>query len=172
MEDAASAVTGGVIMKIMFIGATGAGKTSLIQALKQEGMTYKKTQVVEYLDDYIDTPGEYMQQRVFWCSLTTVSHDADLICFVQDSSSEECWFSPGLASKFAKPVIGIVTKTDRPDSNIRRAQNYQSLTGCRKIYNVSAKEDTGVELLMTAFHQAVKGYHLQNQFRYAAGYCD
>lgn len=159
-------------MKIMFIGATGAGKTSLIQALRHEQVSYQKTQVVSYMDEFIDTPGEYMQQRVFWCALTTVSHDADVICFVQDSSDDNCWFSPGLASKFSKPVLGIVTKTDKEDSNIRRSQNYLRLTGCRQIYNVSAKEDRGIEILNRAMHEAAKSYYACNRFRYAAAYCD
>lgn len=87
-------------MKIMLIGPSAAGKTTLIQRLIDEEIKYDKTQAVEYIGNFIDTPGEYMQQRGYWGSLTITSHDADIIGLVQDSSSEDCWFSGGLTSKF------------------------------------------------------------------------
>ena len=50
-------------MKIMLIGPSAAGKTTLIQRLIDEEIKYDKTQAVEYIGNFIDTPGEYMQQR-------------------------------------------------------------------------------------------------------------
>ena len=78
-------------MKIMLIGPSAAGKTTLIQRLIDEEIKYDKTQAVEYIGNFIDTPGEYMQQRGYWGSLTITSHDADIIGLVQDCSSEDCW---------------------------------------------------------------------------------
>ena len=49
-------------MKIMLIGPSAAGKTTLIQRLIDEEIKYDKTQAVEYIGNFIDTPGEYMQQ--------------------------------------------------------------------------------------------------------------
>ena len=104
-------------MRIMLIGPSAAGKTTLIQRLIDKEIKYDKTQTVEYVGNFIDTPGEYMQQRGYWGSLTITSHDADIIGLVQDSTSEDCWFSGGLTTKFEKPVVGILTKIDREDSN-------------------------------------------------------
>ena len=87
-------------MKVMLIGPSAAGKTTLIQRLIDKEIKYDKTQTVEYVGNFIDTPGEYMQQRGYWGSLTITSHDADIIGLVQDSTSEDCWFSGGLTSKF------------------------------------------------------------------------
>ena len=56
-------------MKIMLIGPSAAGKTTLIQRLIDEEIKYDKTQAVEYIGNFIDTPGEYMQQRGYWGSL-------------------------------------------------------------------------------------------------------
>ena len=88
-------------MKIMLIGPSAAGKTTLIQRLIDEEIKYDKTQAVEYIGNFIDTPGEYMQQRGYWGSLTITSHDADIIGLVQDSSSEDCWFSGGLKNRLS-----------------------------------------------------------------------
>ena len=122
-------------MKIMLIGPSAAGKTTLIQRLIDEEIKYDKTQAVEYIGNFIDTPGEYMQQRGYWGSLTITSHDADIIGLVQDSSSEDCWFSGGLTSKFEKPVVGVITKIDKDDSNPKQARSYLELAGCTTIFD-------------------------------------
>lgn len=42
-------------MKIMLIGPSAAGKTTLIQRLIDEEIKYDKTQAVEYIGNFIDT---------------------------------------------------------------------------------------------------------------------
>lgn len=43
--------------KIMFMGRSGAGKTTLTQALYGEDIEYHKTQYVNYSEYIIDPPG-------------------------------------------------------------------------------------------------------------------
>ena len=169
-------------MNAMFIGASASGKTTLIQRLCDKLIRYDKTQAVEYVEEgklpdccinrFIDTPGEYMQVRSFWCSLTTISYDADLICLVQDSTSEDCWFSGGISSKFAKPVIGIVTKTDDSSSDKMRAKDYLMHAGCRKIFPVSAFTNDGVLELLSGMQHVIDEYHEENRYSYASDYFD
>ena len=156
----------------MLIGASAAGKTTLIQRLRHEEIKYDKTQAVEYVGNFIDTPGEYMQQRGYWGPLTITSHDADIICFVQDASSEDCWFSGGSAYKFSKPVVGIATKIDKEECNLRRAHSYLVLAGCTTIYNVSAYTGEGIPELVDNLHAMVEKYRSDNAARYADGYFD
>ena len=55
---------GDVIMKkIIFIGRSECGKTTLTQALKGKEITYHKTQYVNNFDVIIDTPGEYAENN-------------------------------------------------------------------------------------------------------------
>ena len=49
--------------KIILMGRSECGKTTLTQALKGERITYHKTQYINYFDVIIDTPGEYIQTR-------------------------------------------------------------------------------------------------------------
>ena len=49
--------------KIMFIGRSEAGKTTLSQAMKGKTITYHKTQYVNNFDVIVDTPGEYAQTK-------------------------------------------------------------------------------------------------------------
>lgn len=143
----------------MFIGAVSAGKTTLIQKLCEVEMKYDKTQAVEYVNEFIDTPGEYMQVRAFWCSLTVTSHDADIICLVQDSTNEDCWFSGGIRTKFSKPVIGIVTKIDCDQANVLLAKSYLEHAGCDKVVCVSALKGIGTEALKAGMDNLVQDYY-------------
>ena len=49
--------------KIVLMGRSEAGKTTLTQALKGEKIEYKKTQYINNFDVIIDTPGEYAQTK-------------------------------------------------------------------------------------------------------------
>ena len=133
-------------MKIMLIGPSAAGKTTLIQRLIDEEIKYDKTQAVEYIGNFIDTPGEYMQQ--------------------------DCWFSGGLTSKFEKPVVGVITKIDKDDSNPKQARSYLELAGCTTIFEVSSYTGEGVEALSQGFHDMVNKYREENKGRYADDYFD
>ena len=49
--------------KLILIGRSESGKTTLMQALKGEDIHYEKTQYVNNCDIWIDTPGEYLQSK-------------------------------------------------------------------------------------------------------------
>ena len=49
--------------KIMFVGRSESGKTTIMQAMKGKPITYHKTQYVNRFDVIIDTPGEYIQTK-------------------------------------------------------------------------------------------------------------
>ena len=55
--------------KTMLIGRTGCGKTTLTQKLMDEEVKYKKTQAVTYKSKIIDTPGEYVENKMYYKSL-------------------------------------------------------------------------------------------------------
>lgn len=44
-------------MKIMLVGRTGCGKTTITQRLLEQPLVYQKTQMIIYEGDIIDTPG-------------------------------------------------------------------------------------------------------------------
>ena len=60
--------------KIILIGRSGAGKTTLTQALKGEEIKYHKTQYVNYFECIIDTPGEYAQTHELGYALALYSY--------------------------------------------------------------------------------------------------
>ncbi|RKP54073.1 ethanolamine utilization protein EutP [Cohnella endophytica] len=107
--------------RIMLIGAVGSGKSSLIKALADSPGQVAKTQSLIYYDGLIDTPGEYMENPLFYRSLMATSHQASAVLLVQDATRDRNGFPPGFAGGFPIPAIGAVTKTDHPSANADRA---------------------------------------------------
>lgn len=133
--------------KLMLIGKTNCGKTTLTQALNEKNLIYKKTQTVEIIDSIIDTPGEYIESRFFYNALVITSVDSDVIAMVQDCTDENSVFPPSFASRFTKPVIGIITKIDlcHDENNIKIAEEFLLNAGVEKIFKVSAFDKQGLE---------------------------
>lgn len=132
--------------KIILMGAVGCGKTTLCQALYEQPLAYQKTQAVEYYPEVIDTPGEFILHRHYYSALTVTAADADVIGLVQSVTEQEQVFSPGFATMFPKPVIGLITKLDlltAPEQlTILKAQ--LTAAGAKQLFQLSAKDTRGL----------------------------
>lgn len=130
----------------MLIGSKGSGKTTLVENLKSEELQKGPTQVVTYYDNIIDTPGLYLEGRMFLNSIITTSFNCDVIGLVEDATNGEQVFNPGFSQVFnGKEVIGIITKTDLKASNIERARENLKIAGVDKIFEISSKTQKGIE---------------------------
>lgn len=100
--------------KAIFIGSVGSGKTTLCQRLLNEQIKYQKTQAVQFYADnqFVDTPGEFLDNRRLYTALSISAADVDLVFLLQSASDLRQVYAPGFGSMFAKPIIGIITKTD------------------------------------------------------------
>ncbi len=133
--------------RIILIGRTRAGKTTLCQYLNEEDLVYHKTQTVHVVNGcMIDTPGEYLERNHYRGALMVTSADADLILFVQDATEDGTMFPPAYAGSFAKPVIGIVTKSDiASEKQLEEAKKHLELAGATEIFITSSMAGTGFE---------------------------
>jgi len=131
---------------IILIGGTKAGKTTLLKVLN--GEKFKKidvrTQSLEFEDQVIDTPGEYIENRQYYTALISAAQEAEIIGLVADATAEQYFFPPTFASIFTRPVIGIVTKIDEPKANIDHAKNILNMAGAGKIFLTSALTGKGI----------------------------
>lgn len=96
--------------KIMFIGRSEAGKTTLTQAMKGNTITYHKTQYVNHYDVIIDTPGEYLQSKNLISALAVFTAEADVIGLLMDATEPFSLYSPNLTPVCNREVVGVVTK--------------------------------------------------------------
>ncbi|MGL6064101.1 MAG: EutP/PduV family microcompartment system protein [Fusobacteriaceae bacterium] len=130
--------------KIMLIGRTGSGKTTLTQILKKEIIEYKKTQSINYYENIIDTPGEYIENKAYYRALIVSAAECDIVAFVHNALDNEIVFPPNFSEIFNKPTIGIITKIDLVE-NFEKARNLLEEIGIKKIIGVSAKTLKGIE---------------------------
>lgn len=132
----------------MFIGRSEAGKTSLTQALKGDKVIYHKTQYVNCYDVIIDTPGEYAETTKLAGALAVFSFEADLVGLLISAIEPYSLYPPCLTAVSTREVVGIVTKIDRPEANVRQADEWLKLAGCEKIFHISSYTGEGVPELL------------------------
>ena len=125
-----------IMKKIILIGRSEAGKTTLTQALKGETITYKKTQYVNYFDVIIDTPGEYLQTASLASALALYSYEADVVGLLISSTEPYSLYPPNITCMVNREVVGIVTKIDEEKGDVEQATRWLELTGCKKIFYV------------------------------------
>ncbi len=130
--------------KIILIGRSESGKTTLIQALKGEKIQYHKTQYVNHFDVIIDTPGEYCETKNLGAALAMYTFEADVVGLLLSATEPYSLFSPCCAVMANRPVIGIVTKTDRADAVPERAEAWLKLAGCEKVFFTSSYNSDGI----------------------------
>lgn len=136
--------------RIILIGRSTAGKTTLCQYLNNEVIKYKKTQTVQIINQtMIDTPGEYLERANMRGALMVTSVDADIIVLVQDATENGTMFPPSYTSMFAKPSIGIVTKSDiATREQIENARKYLKMAGAGQIFVTSSMSGEGFKDLV------------------------
>lgn len=136
-----------MMQQIMMIGRVGSGKTTLKQRIKKESIRYDKTQVIEFYDNVIDTPGEYLENRLYTRALIVTATQADVIVLVEDALTNDEVFSYGFANIFNKPVIGVVTKVDLMKDQIELNKIKQRLfkAGVHEVFTLGLDSKDEIE---------------------------
>jgi ethanolamine utilization protein EutP len=134
--------------KLILIGRSESGKTTLMQALKGEDIHYEKTQYVYNGGIWIDTPGEYLQSKHLGGALAVYSYEADVVGLLISATEPFSLIPPNVVSMCTREVIGIITKIDHPDANIALAERWLDLAGCKKIFHVDSTNSVGVDKIL------------------------
>lgn len=134
--------------KTMLMGRTGCGKTTLTQKLMDEEVKYKKTQAVTYKSKIIDTPGEYVENKMYYKSLLVLSSDAKIIILVQSAIDGATLFPPKFSTMFPKKeVIGIITKVDLAGADIERSKRFLVDAGATEVFTIGLNDKEGLEVI-------------------------
>ena len=116
--------------RVILIGGSSSGKTTVCQYLVQEDLHYHKTQTVPIVNK----------------TLTVTAADADVIVLVQDATENGTMFWPAYSTMFAKPAVGVVTKSDiATEKQIEIAKKYLTMAGARQLFVTSSVAGTGFE---------------------------
>lgn len=130
--------------KIILMGRSECGKTTLRQALKGDTIHYHKTQYINHYDVVIDTPGEYAENNTLGRALALYSYEADVVGLLISATESYSLFPPCVTAVSTRPVIGIVTQIDDPNGNPDQAQEWLRLAGCDVIFRVSSYTGEGI----------------------------
>ena len=133
--------------KLILIGRSGAGKTTLSQALRGETVEYKKTQYINYGDFLIDTPGEYAENHNLAAALCLYTYEADVVGLLIAADDQYSLFPPNITCMVNRDVVGIVTKKNK--GNPDRAERWLRLSGCKTVFRVDSPTGEGVDDILS-----------------------
>ena len=80
--------------KIILMGRSECGKTTLTQALKGDVIHYHKTQYINHYDVVIDTPGEYAENASLAKALALYTYEADVVGLLLSSTEPYSLYPP------------------------------------------------------------------------------
>ena len=130
--------------KIILVGRSECGKTTLRQALKGETIHYHKTQYVNHFDVVIDTPGEYAETKGLGAALAMYTFEADVVGLLLSARESFSLYPPCCTPMCNRPCIGIVTQIHSVGANPRLAEHWLRLAGCEDIFFVDSTSGEGV----------------------------
>ncbi len=128
--------------KLLLVGRSGCGKTTLTQALMGQKVEYKKTQGMAFSDFLIDSPGEYAENHDLGAALALYSYEADVVALLIAANDDYSLFPPCITCLVNREVIGIVTKIDKAEP--QKAERWLRLSGCKKVFFVNSITGEGI----------------------------
>ncbi len=131
------------------MGRSGAGKTTLTQALYGKDIAYHKTQYVNYSQYIIDPPGEYIEDKQFGFALALYSYEVQVIGFVLAANEPFSLYSPASTAMATREVVGIVTQINSDGANPALAAEWLKIAGCEKVFFVDSVTREGLDELIT-----------------------
>jgi ethanolamine utilization protein EutP len=134
--------------RVMVIGPSSCGKTTLVNMLNDYDGPLRKTQDIIYGKNTIDVPGSYIENAWMYKHIIAAAQDASHVLILVDQSRCDNVYSPGFAKAFRCPVIGVITKTDlMPENKDLCLRQLQQIGIPEPYYKVSACNGTGIEAL-------------------------
>ncbi|MEG0075845.1 MAG: EutP/PduV family microcompartment system protein [Eubacterium sp.] len=130
--------------KMILVGRSECGKTTLKQALRGKKIHYEKTQYINHFDVLIDTPGEYAETNKLARALALYSYEADVVALLLNATEPYSLYPPCVAPVANRPVIGVVTQIDHPMANVEQAAEWLKLTGADPIFKISSYTGEGI----------------------------
>lgn len=134
--------------RIMVIGPSRCGKTTLVNELNNYQGELKRTQDMIYGKNTIDVPGSYIENSWMYKHVIAAAQDASHVLILIDQSRSTDVYPHGFAKSFRCPVIGVVTKCDlMPENKISCLRQLKIIGILEPYFHISSHEEIGLEEL-------------------------
>lgn len=133
--------------RVMLIGENGAGKSALISALTGDSIRSHKAMAVEYVGRFINTPGEFLENRRFYRALITTSAECDTLLLVQNATRNTSLFPPQFATMFNRRIIGVISDAMAENAHPEKAERFLQSAGAAECIRVNVASGEGLEAL-------------------------
>ena len=134
--------------RIMIIGPSKSGKTTLANELNGYTGPLRRTSDIIYGKNTKDVPSAYIENSWMYKHVIAVSQDASKILILVDQSNSVDVYSPGWAKLFNCPVIGVITKSDMNPENRNICLHQLKRIGVNEPYfDISFIKRTGIDVL-------------------------
>ena len=131
--------------RLVLVGRSECGKTTLKQVLRGEKITDHKTQYVSQYDVLIDMPGEYAENLDLAHAIALYTSESDVVGICISATEPYSLYPPNVTPYANRDIFGVVTKTDHWAADVDQAHRWLELTGCKRIFHVSAYTGEGVD---------------------------
>ena len=134
--------------RIMVIGPSRCGKTTLVNALNNYDGPLKRTPDMIYGKNTIDVPGSYIENSWMYKHIIAAAQDASHVLILVDQSNCNEIYSHGFAKSFRCPVIGVITKCDLiPENEEKCLRQLKNIGVSEPYFNISFPMGTGIDAL-------------------------
>lgn len=130
--------------KILLMGGTGSGKSDLVRVLSDGQYSPRRLMAVEHCGPFVNTPGEFLENRRFYPALITTAAECDMVLMLVNAAHASCLIPPQFATMFNRTVLGVVTRADAPQANVERARRFLQGAGVRTILVTDFESGRGV----------------------------
>jgi len=135
---------------VLLVGQHGSGKGALIRALGDDAYAPRKLMAVEYRGPFINTPGEFLENRRFYPALVTTAAECDMVLMLVNATHTCCLIPPQFETMFYRTVLGVVTRADAPQADVERAKRFLRSAGVRTVLTMDFESGRGVPELRAA----------------------
>lgn len=134
--------------RMMVIGPSRYGKTTLVNALNDYEGPLRPTSDLIYGKNTIDVPGAYIENAWMYKHIIAISQDASHLLILVDNSNCTEIYPYGFAKCFTCPVIGVITKCDLESENEEKClQQLKDIGVSEPYFHISFPRGTGINAL-------------------------
>lgn len=134
--------------RIMVIGPSRCGKTTLVNELNNYHGELRRTQDMIYGKNTIDVPGSYIENSWMYKHIIAAAQDASHVLILIDQSRCIDVYPHGFAKSFRCPVIGVIAKCDLMPENEENCLRQLRMIGISEPYfRISSSKGIGIDAL-------------------------